>query len=52
MVYSASFSVTPSGLVTLWYFTGASPLAIYFLPFGPVVERRGSSLYMKKPPKA
>ena len=27
--------------------TRVSPLAINFLPFGPVVERRGSSLYMK-----
>ena len=30
----------------------ASPLAICFQPFGPVVERRGSSLSMKKSPKA
>ena len=37
LVCYASFSVTPSGVVPLWYFPGASPLAISIQPFGPVV---------------
>ena len=44
----ASFSVAPSGLVILFGLPGASPRAISFQRFGPVVERRGSSLVMKR----
>ena len=44
----AFFSVPPSGLVILFCLPGASPLAMCFLPFGPVVERRDSSLSYEK----
>ncbi len=46
------FLSPPSGLVILFLLPVASPLATCFLPFGPVVERRGSSLYMEKLPNA
>ncbi|MEK7699484.1 MAG: DegT/DnrJ/EryC1/StrS family aminotransferase, partial [Planctomycetota bacterium] len=42
-----TFSVAPSGLVIFVSLTRGFTLSICFLPFGPVVERRGSSLYTK-----